>query len=75
MCAFMYGVCYQMIAKPGNKTAPPSWPDSYAIEDMLCVLAHVGILQCTDSEIFSVAYFRIFQNDEYGLTDPEALRF
>ena len=21
--------CYQMIAKPGNKTAAPSWPDSY----------------------------------------------
>ena len=23
--------CYQMIAKPGNKTAAPSWPDQYAI--------------------------------------------
>ena len=24
--------CYQMIAKPGNKTGPPLWPDPYHIE-------------------------------------------
>ena len=24
--------CYQMIAKPGNKTAPPWWPDSYSFK-------------------------------------------
>ena len=23
--------CYQLIAKPGNKTAAPSWPDPYAV--------------------------------------------
>ena len=23
--------CYQLIAKPGNKTAAPSWPDSYIL--------------------------------------------
>ena len=24
--------CYQMIAKPGNKTGPPSWPDPFLKE-------------------------------------------
>ena len=29
-CAcFVTWFCYQMIAKPGNKTGPPSWPDPY----------------------------------------------
>ena len=29
--------CYQMIAKPGNKTAAPSWTDPY-IQDPKCVI-------------------------------------
>ena len=29
-CLFTW-FCYQMIAKPGNKTAAPSWPDLYII--------------------------------------------
>ena len=28
-------LCYQMIAKPGNKTAAPLWPDPYVIEHNL----------------------------------------
>ena len=27
-----YLVCYQMIAKPGNKTAAPSWPNPYLVQ-------------------------------------------
>ena len=32
--------CYQLIAKPGNKTTPPQWPDSYphCIESILWML-------------------------------------
>ena len=26
--------CYQMIAKPGNKTATPSWPELYTVNTM-----------------------------------------
>ena len=28
--------CYQMIAKPGNKTGPPSWPDLYIMYHFKC---------------------------------------
>ena len=27
-----YLACYQMVVKPGNKTAAPSWPDPYVIK-------------------------------------------
>ena len=28
-CCFVNWFCYHLIAKPGNKTAEPSWPDPY----------------------------------------------
>ena len=42
--------CYQMIAKPGNKTATVSWPDSYIFwrtnfMSMSFGLAHVDIIR------------------------------
>ena len=40
--------CYQMIAKPGNKTAVPSWPDTYGTVDINnnSTLHSVGITPC-----------------------------
>ena len=55
-CLFTW-FCYQLIAKPGNKTAAVSWPDQYeastkwptfVIDIFKCVLQESDVLYFTD---------------------------
>ena len=41
--------CYQMIAKPGNKTGPPSWPDPYIAKAIVLLFSVCG--HCLDSQM------------------------
>ena len=36
--------CYHLIAKPGNKTAAPSWPDPYVFSIIICVFFIILII-------------------------------
>ena len=42
-------LCYQLIAKPGNKTAAPPWPDPFAFLWMDCIQSNVIITRCNIS--------------------------
>ena len=37
--------CYQLIAKPGNKTATPPWPDHYPVITNL-IFIPIGVISC-----------------------------
>ena len=38
--------CYQLIAKPGNKTATVLWPDPYSYINMGCTHSSIPYIQC-----------------------------
>ena len=59
--------CYQLIAKPGNKTAAPSWPDPYVYTDGLMQARCYSIanaqelsVSCTNPSIYMYVYVYIY---------------
>ena len=54
--------CYQMIAKPGNKTATPSWPDPYMIKRQNLPLAWMAVLLAPSS--WAVANVKPCSNEQ-----------
>ena len=55
-------LCYQMIAKPDNKTAAPPWPDPLCIiEDFLTLVNHVNLLRPSDTHMRQWTYHHLFR--------------
>ena len=43
--------CYQLIAKPGNKTATVPWPDPYIV-DLLAPKDELGLSRHSDAQVW-----------------------
>ena len=57
--------CYQLIAKPGNKTATVLWPDPYGLHHHLCVCRCSGTCCGPFTHTLSVSNSSIFSDDVY----------
>ena len=64
--------CYQLIAKPGNKTAAPSWPDLYTDSFIMYACLYVYI---TCIYFFSISIPTSPNNDSWHHNDTDDTSF
>ena len=69
--------CYKMIAKPGNKTAAPSWPDPYPfhLAPPLRLFIHDGFLFQLDQPSLGMPSPEYFLKEQDALYKDAYLRF
>ena len=66
--------CYQLIAKPGNKTAEVSWPDSYTVHPIRFIICHIGCAVYTDMKQPVAKTFEYFSEQSFPFHHTEGVR-